>query len=392
MIKFLRKGHVQKKIFIVVAIAVITTFVIWGVKVGDEKSVPTTLGSIDTQKISLQDYLNSYKAVQHEMLLMYGERFEEIQGFMNLKGEAWDRLLLLNYAKKNDIKTSDQEVVDWVAAQPVFWTNGKFDNDTYRRYVASFMGNASKDLSISTRDFEEEIRQFLTLDKIRASIRSKHSVADEELKTLYNQEFGQRDLAYGFLASEAVQKDVVIEDQEVEKLLPLFKGQFKNSKEGAAPSESEIKEKIKGLMMGQKAIDLAVKKLEELKVKTPGASLEQILKDSGVEYQALNKFDKNNPIPVASDSPKALMTIAELKEGQISEALSLKDGAILIQVLKDYPADEKKFEEEKEKYKQTLINRKASNEFSRLLEDLRSKLNVNLDVMKKIFPSNDETQ
>jgi len=159
------------------AIAIIPPFALWGVFMGrGEKS--SFLGTIENSKISVKQYLDSYKAVQHQAMFLYGPQFESIKSIINFKGEAWDRLLLLDYAKKEKIRASDQEVVDWLAGQPVFARHGYFDMDFYKRYVTSA-------LRTSTRDFEEEIRQILVISKIRERLRSQIHFTDEELKNIY---------------------------------------------------------------------------------------------------------------------------------------------------------------------------------------------------------------
>ena len=176
MLKFLRNKHHQKKIYIILAIAIIPPFLMWGVTTSQKDSkIPATIGVIENKKVSLREYLNSYKAVQHEMALMYGEKLKEAAPTINMKGEAWDRILLLNYAKKEKIKTSDAEVVEWISGQPLFQSHGQFDANIYNLYVTRILRS-------NARDFEEEIRDVLTIEKIAAKIRLNITVKDEKLK------------------------------------------------------------------------------------------------------------------------------------------------------------------------------------------------------------------
>ncbi len=139
------------------------------------------LGTIENKKISVKQYLDSYKATQHQAMFLYGPQFENLRSLINFKGEAWDRLLLLDYAKKEKIRADDREVVDWLSGQPLFANRGYFDVNLYKRYVNTAM-------HASTRDFEEEIRQILIISKIRDRLRSKIHFTDEELKSLYAKE------------------------------------------------------------------------------------------------------------------------------------------------------------------------------------------------------------
>ena len=159
---------------------IIPPFVVWGVFM-DQGEKNSVLGSIGPKQISIQQYLASYKAVQHQLMLLYGAQFESLKSLVNFKGEAWDRILLLDYAKRERIHTSDGEVVDWLSMQPLFSSRGRFDVTFYKRYVQSA-------LRTNTRDFEEEIRQILTIAKIRERLRSQIHWSDSELKELYAKE------------------------------------------------------------------------------------------------------------------------------------------------------------------------------------------------------------
>ncbi len=178
MIKFLRNKTVQKRIFLGLAILIIPAFTLWGVTLNKEEgSIPSTLGYIESRRVTLKDYLASYRAAQHEILFRYGDRAAEIAPLVNLKGEAWDRLLLVHYAQKEKIRVSDKEVVQWLTQQPVFSNKGTFDPNFYTLYVTNY-------LRTSKRDFEEEIRQLLAIAKIGDKLRVDIKISDEELKKL----------------------------------------------------------------------------------------------------------------------------------------------------------------------------------------------------------------
>ena len=180
MLKVLRNKKIQKNIYLFLALAIIPSFIIGGLFLSREDTA-SILGTIGPKKISTQQYLDSYKAVQHQAMLFYGPQFESLKSIINLKGEAWDRLLLLDYAKKEKIRTSDQEVIDWLSGQPLFTNRGQFDVRFYKQYV-------ERSLRTSTRNFEEEARQILTIAKIRENLRSRIHLTDEQLKELYVKE------------------------------------------------------------------------------------------------------------------------------------------------------------------------------------------------------------
>ena len=349
MLKFLRKKENQKRIYLILAVVIIPPFVLWGVFLQKNEKGPSTLGVIEGKKISLQDYLKSYQAVEHQAALVYGEKLAQLRPFINFKGEAWDRLLLLDYAKKEGIRTSDDEVVSWLTRQPAFTgKKGDFDADFYKLYVGQF-------LRTSTRAFEEEIRQFLTMHKIRKRFESTIEIGDAELKALYLQANGARDITYALVPWEP----------------------------------------------GKKATQAAVQKLDGLKAKMSASGFEKALQDEGIEIKTMEKFSPGSEVPGIGRSKRLEKEIARLKEGETSPAFPVPSGpvrnavsngagAAIVKVLKDWPIDEAKFNQEKESFRERTRKEKADEAFEKLLDGLRKKLEINLETFQNIFPEGQE--
>ena len=475
MLKHLRNKRNKKAIYIMMAILIIPSFIIFGVNISQkEAKVSSTLGTIDNKKISVKDYLSSYKAVQHEMALMYGKKASESSSLINYKGEAWDRILLLDYAKQHNVKTADSEVVQWLMNQPIFQSHGQFDDKLYKLYVDNY-------LRLSARDFEEEIRGLLTINKVVDKLRTDVHASDEELKSLYLQENGEKDLLYGILSWESEKDSAAVTDKDIEQIYPIVKDKLTDparvkisylyiakeneeaikaifdekdvtlddlskkysipvketgyfSKNEAIPeigliqillsssfslalgqesgwlrldqgaykikvldkkaekplSLEEAKEELKKIMIKQKATELAVSKLNESKKKIQNNDLESFLKGSSVEARHYEKFKSGVSIPELGDTQNLGKIISELKEGEISPAFAVTNGAAIVKVLKSGTVDDKKFEAEKEEFKKKVMQDMISKQVGELLGKLRNKLKIDLDTMKKIFASDEK--
>lgn len=379
MLKFLRNKKNQKRIYIALAVAIIPGFMFWGISLsGKEGKTSSTLGVIEKEKISVKNYLDSYKALQHEIALMYGDKASLILPHINMKGEAWDRLLLLHYAKKEKIKTSDSEVVQWLMSQTAFMNKGRFDSKFYELYIRNL-------LRIDPRAFEEETRQTLTLDKIREKIKSKISIQDETLKALYGQENGERSIAYAALPWESEKDHVQTTDEELEKVYPLIKDQFK--KEDRTLSFEEAKEELKALLIKQKAMNAAIKKLNEMREKIKTSSFEKVMTEEKIEIKTLEKYTKETPLPDIGIVENFQKTVAELKEGEISQGFAVTNAGVMVKVVQDSPVDDKKFEADKENFRKKTLEKQFVKEMDLLLNNLRNQLTLDLEMMKKLFPS-----
>ncbi len=383
MLKFLRNKKTQKKIYIGLALVIIPSFLFWGLMISKEDTQTnpnTALGRIENHSVSVQEYLKSYNAVQHQVVLVYGERAKMIARFIDLKAEAWDRLLLLTYAKKEKLKAGDSEVVDYLASQPIFINHGKFDDKFYKAYVTNY-------LRISVRDFEEEIRQMLTIHKIQERIGRRIQPSEQELKELYNSEIGEKDIVYGILSWESQKNKVLVSEEEISAVYPLLKDKLQEAGSDAKSlSIEEAKGRLKDLMIKQKATEAAVKQLDQIRSTLGTADFEKTLSGQGIEVKHAEKFTaESSSLPGVGPSNSFERMISGLKEGGISQAFATPTGAAIIQIVKASPADPQKFEKDKIGFKEKVRDKKIVEKMDALLNELRQKLTLNPDVMNKLF-------
>ena len=385
MLKFLRNKHYQKRIYIFLAVVVIPPFLMWGVTTSNKESkVPSTVGVIDHKKVSLREYLASYKAVQHQMTFMYGDKLKEVAPSINIQGEAWDRLLLLYHAKKEKIKTTDTEVVEWISNQSIFQSRGRFDPKVYDMVVSRYLRS-------NARDFEEEIRGLLTIQKVVDRLRSGVVISPEDLKTAYSQDKSSRDLVYGILSAESVKDSIKITDEDIKNIYPIVKDKLtkpeivdgKTVQRALKPEEAKVELKL--ILARQKGTELTVAKLNDLKNKMKDADLEKALKELSIEPKHTEKYKKGGDLPGVGVSEAADEVIAKLKDKEVSQAFAITDGAVICKVTKIWEVDNKQFESEKEDFRKKALDQKTMDEMKTLLSKMRQKLKVNAETMQNIF-------
>ena len=353
MIKHLRNKHVQKQIYIILAIFILPPFLLWGVNLSGKGDKNTgSLGVIDGHKISFKEYLDSYRAAQHQAEFIYGGNLNRLKPFINFKGEAWDRLILLNYAKKHDIRTGDSEVVNWITSQSLFSHRSQFDMDFYKRYVAEY-------LRMSVRDFEEEVRQLLTIGKVQEKTRAATQVSDAELRTLYDQENGERDIAYGFLAGTFDEKTDEITDAEIQNIYAVVKDRL------TAPEQVKLRYVFVPKESAEKFKDaLAAKE----------ASIDELSQKYGLEAKETRFFSKNEAVPELTPSKELLFLCFSLPLKKDSVWVPTEKGSYKIQVLEKISERTLSFEEAKDSLKKIAKRQKISQKAHLKLKELRAKI------------------
>ena len=383
MLKFFRERKTQKILMGSLAVMVVAGFVVSIVVVGkdDKKSGASSLAKYEKRNVSIQEFLNNYKAVQRQAEMMYGDKMKDMRSRINFKSEAWDRLLLLEYAKKNHIRAADSEVVDWVTKQTGFQKDGKFDDTFYKMYI-------ERGLRSTPRELEEETREMLTIGKIQDRIRESLKLTDESLKEQYKAENTEKDLLYALVASDTFDSQVNVTDEEVQKLYDITKDKLTDPVTGKPLTLDEAKEEVKKKVRAGATGELALKKLKEVKAKiTDPAKFEDILKTEGIAVEKLEKYKKGTYPAGIWPSENLQKAVENLAAGGVSDVFDVPKGAMMVKVTAAHEFDEKKFEEGKKDFKEHVEQQKSREQLDKLLDEMRGKLTLNVDLMKELFPA-----
>jgi len=153
-LKFLRKRKNMKFIMWCLAIFIIPAFVIWGTGSSNKRDDgrPDYAGKIFNKKISYEEYASAFQVVRDYAIETFGKNIPlELIDQM-----AWNRIILLQAAKRQNIIVKDSEIAQKIASFPVFQRNGRFDRKTYKSIVGEYAKN-----------FEEKIRSDLSIAKIK---------------------------------------------------------------------------------------------------------------------------------------------------------------------------------------------------------------------------------
>jgi len=462
MLKFFRSEKTKKRIFIGLTVVILPSFLLWGVMVSKDKSNPTTaIASIDSHKISIKEFLRNYKAVEHEIAMFYGPQARKLMRMFNIKAQALDRLVLNDYAKKEKIKTTDQEVVRWLMAQPLFVGRGGFDDLAYKRFV-------TETLRTTPREFEEELRITLTIAKIHERLVEKTKLSDDELKKIYDRRYGTKHLQIVIKPWETEKDAVQLTDADYERALRLFKqslihpattsvsyllipkdsaeslknlfennepltelaaqnglkieqavigedkslptqlveeagrlkvggesgwlhlgeGSYKikvTDKKPATPMTlDESKARLKDVLVREKATQAAMAQLGEIRKKTEG-DMEKIAAETGTTVRDISEYKMGTPLEDVGSPQGLTQALESLADGQVSEPLAVQSGAAIVKVVASKPGDAKTFETDKEKLKREATLDAAQTQMDQLLEKLRSKISLNMQVWNSLF-------
>ena len=210
MLKQLRNKKIMKRILWTIAILIIPAFVFWGAgSVSSKQKGADRAGTIFGRKVSLEEYSAAWQAVKIQSLLIYGAKFDEVYEALNLDKQAWDRLILLSEAKKRKVRVSDQEVVAIIQQFPFLQSKGQFDKRAYGMLLEQVF-------KTTARQFEEDIRGSLVIEKLRDMVIKDVKLTDEELKEAYRKENEKSRIAYILISPNEFKDKVAVDPAAIE--------------------------------------------------------------------------------------------------------------------------------------------------------------------------------
>lgn len=408
MLKFLRKKNIMKKIMWAIAILIIPAFVWWGAgSAAKEKRGPTYAGMVFGKKASFEEYYNSLSACRMQALMVYGENFHQLEKFLNLNQQAWDRIILLKEAARRHISVNDKEVINEVSRYPFFQIKGKFEQKTYELLLKNVF-------HLEPRTFEEDIRGTLTMAKLINTAVGALDISDDELKELYKDQNEKVKISYLIFEPKNFKEEVKLDDMELNDYYQAHKNEFKKdeqvkvsyipilylsmepkvniseemikeyyhehikdfalepAKQSPPPKENEpqtqihkpleeVKEEIRKRIIASESInlarDLAKKVLNDL-WDTP--DLEKIAKNYSLTVAETGFFTKEEPVPDIGWSVKFSEEAFKLKAGEISDLITTSQGCYILQVKDSKKPYRQNFEEVKNKIAEILTKEKTT--------------------------------
>ncbi len=219
MLRQLRNKKVAKKILIGLALIIIPAFVLWGAKYQSQDRGPDYAGAIFGKKVTFEEYSTAWRAVRNDAMMRY-ENFNEIYKQLDLKGEAWNRLILLHEAERRGIKAADEEVIRTIRNFPFLIRDGRFDNTLYEHIVTNTF-------RMTPREFEEDMRGGLMIQKLVLKVTEGLDVTDEELLQKYKEDNEKIKIAYVTQAPKDFLDKVAVSDEDIEAYYSASAYEFK---------------------------------------------------------------------------------------------------------------------------------------------------------------------
>lgn len=340
MLKTFRKEGVQKKILWALAAVIIISFVFFGtVSTQYSSSSSDNAGKVFGKKISLADFQKHYTNTRDQAILIHGENFFKMGSFLNLESETWDRIILLEEAKRRKIKADDKELVEFLKTLKMFQRDGEFDSllyDDLLKFI--FRRNA--------RDFEEGMRDQLTIMKLFENATSSLTINEKEIREAYRRDHEKTQVSYVLFPPSDYTEGITVTDAEAKTYFENHTQEFASppsvnvefiTLEYPAEAKEEDKKSVK-----DKAYDISAKTLA-------GDKLATVAKEYNLEIKESGLFSMNQPNLTYGWSYDTMEKLFNLRSGEISEPIEIPNGYQFLSIKERREASIPEFETVKSK-------------------------------------------
>ena len=214
MLQFFRNK--MKLFLLIILVGIIPAFALWGVSSLFKTPTRKIMGEINGKKIGTQEYQKAQLAILWDALLSNKTLDPD-----DVNEGTWNRLILLDEAKKYEITVSDEEVAKRITQ--IFQRGGRFDRNFYMDVLQRNR--------ISPQMYEQTTRDSLKIERLRDIILEGVKLTDMELINSYKRENDRLTLEYVMFESKDFQDKITPSDTEIQEYFETNKDNYRKPAE-----------------------------------------------------------------------------------------------------------------------------------------------------------------
>lgn len=200
------RERAQGLVAAVIVVLLILTFAVWGIESYLKQARRVVVASVDGDKIELAAYQQTYQRMRQRAQAELGDKFDaRIWADEKTKLKALDFVveehLLTSSVDHAHLRVSSAQVSEYLKSSPNFQVDGKFSRDRYAQ--------VTRMLGYSERGFEDQARNDLALQQLRAGVAASAFVTTSEAQNIQQLREQKRTIGYALLAPTDASKEIV---------------------------------------------------------------------------------------------------------------------------------------------------------------------------------------
>lgn len=179
-------------------------------------SPDTVLADVEGQSITVAEFQRRYNAQLQQYRNAYGGQISEqmlrqLGIDQQILQSLVDEQAMVAEARKQNLTVSDVEVRQRILSLPAFMENGQFIGETRYRQLLSMQNPP-----LTTREFEEQLRQAILAEKLRTSVTGWMSVSDADVAQEFRQRNEKVKLELVPLTADSMKGQVTVTDADLQ--------------------------------------------------------------------------------------------------------------------------------------------------------------------------------
>jgi len=209
MLDLMRK-HAGSWLVKFILAAIIVVFVFWGV--GSYKARKATrVALVNGEPITVDEFRNAYNNRIEMLRQQFGNNLtEDIIEMLQVKRQALDQVidqkLLLNEARRLDIRVSDEELITAIQQISAFQSAGVFNKSRYQNVLNRYR--------MTPEVFEARQRESMVIDRLQSLITGSVKVSEQEVREWYNWNQAKVKIDYAFF-DPSIQTELVPSEEDL---------------------------------------------------------------------------------------------------------------------------------------------------------------------------------
>lgn len=325
-----------------------------------------------------------------------------------LRQSTWDRLILVEEAKRQRLRVDDQELATFIQRLPAFTAEGRFDASRYHRFVRA--------IGTTPQVFERMLRNDLLVERLMSAVREEVAVSEEDVRETFirarerlsatllvfetatfredaARALSEEDLRTEYEANpDAVRlpEQLVVEYlgasrdelastvQVTEEELTTFHTDHAEAfrgDDGAVKPLDEVREEVRRQLVEERLrrqlTTLGLDLQEDLESRLP---FEEIATSRRLSPRTVGPFPVDQFLVPGGPEPALLRAAAALEAGQLSDLITTDRGVYVERVTQRIPSRVPPLEDVRDQVRERLVQTRARHAAQTAAESLRRSL------------------
>lgn len=216
------REKVQGWIAWAIVLVLIVPFALWGIDQYSTGERQQVVAEVNGESISGTEFLRFYNRQRMRLQEQFGDMYDQVVEDEQLRDQVLDSLiesrLIKQWAEKQGLLISDQQLASVIQAAEVFQENGQFSEQVYQDLLLR------NGLTVSSFEFEQ--RQFLIETQFRGLTESSVFTTPSELEALFQLQNQRRNIDYIRLDQRVYRDKIKISEDDMQAYYETNKDSF----------------------------------------------------------------------------------------------------------------------------------------------------------------------